>query len=124
MKTLFFGLLFLGLLFTSNAQQTNKSTFKIKNNLHPENTSFFEMAIVKSNIDQYRLKDQTYTLKCDNGFELELTSANDLKQAGFDINPDNYQTKASKTFYLQSFKIVEGGQLVLKHKEYFKGIEQ
>lgn len=124
MKTLFFGLLFLGLTLDTNAQQTNKSSFKIKNNLQSENASFFEMAIGKSNMDQYRLRDEAFTIKCDNGFDLELLSANDLKQAGFDINPDNYQTKNTKTFYLQSFKIVEGGQLVLKHKEYFKGIEQ
>ncbi|MBK6835612.1 MAG: hypothetical protein IPG89_15595 [Bacteroidetes bacterium] len=124
MNKIFFSLLFCVFLFKSNAQQTSKETFNIKNNLHPENASFFEMAIMKSSMGQYRLQDERFTIKCENGFELELLSANELKASGFDIDPTNFQTKAGKTFYLQSFKIVDGGQIVLKHKEYYKGIEQ
>lgn len=111
----FFSQYFIGI---SNAQSTNQKTIKnsfvLHGNITAEKKAFYIKSIEAADMEQFRLKTQTVTLKFKNGFLLELLSAKDIIVKNIDSKLDinNYQEAAPSINYKYPvFEILESGWL-------------
>ena len=116
--------LLLGILvapFFSFAQ-TIPGSFKIINNQHPEQESFYISSITKANMENYRLQNKEVAVHFENGFDCVFESAKALFLEGKNINATSYQESFSENFSLPVFNIVNSGALVaiypVKNKKY------
>lgn len=112
---MFFSQYFIGI---SNAQSTNQKTIKnsfvLHGNITAEKKAFYIKSIEAADMEQFRLKTQTVTLKFKNGFLLELLSAKDIIVKNIDSKLDinNYQEAAPSINYKYPvFEILESGWL-------------
>lgn len=104
--------LFLFLLtgsYIGYAQKTIPGSFKITSNKHPENEAFYIASIEKSNMEQFRLKDESVSLNFNNGFVLELFSAKDVFIKHGQIDPTSYKTSNPANLELPVFSIQQDG---------------
>ncbi len=102
--------------------QTMKGSFKIINNNHPENESFYITSIEKANLESYRLQNKEVTVQFENGFDCVFESAKAMFLEGKNINATSYQESFSENFSLPVFNIINSGALVaiypVKNKKY------
>ena len=96
-RVLIYVMLFLPCFIINSAAQnsdtkTMQNSFVIHGKLTNEQITFYTKSILAANMEQFRLKTQTVTLKFKNGFLLELTSAKELmlKNTQANININNY----------------------------------
>ncbi|HXD93241.1 MAG TPA: hypothetical protein VNX01_08510 [Bacteroidia bacterium] len=92
--------------------QTITGSFKLVNNRHPEQESFYISSITKADMEKYRLKDKEVTLKFENGFECVLFSAKELFMNGRNINAASYEESFPAKYSLPYFNILDSGQLM------------
>ncbi len=118
-RVLIYVLLFLPcFIINSVAQNSNAKTiqnsFVIHGKLTNEQMTFYTKSILAADMEQFRLKTQTVTLKFKNGFLLELTSAKELmlKNIQANININNYSDHAASVNYKYPiFEILNSGAL-------------
>jgi hypothetical protein len=95
-------------------QNTPKGSFKIINNANPDRLAFYEEAIMRSNLESYRLKDKDVKLVFKNGFEIELLAAVSQVENGLDASA--YKVAFDQYYELPAFEIVTGGNIVALYK--------
>lgn len=98
----------------SNATKTIQNSFVIHGKLTNEQITFYTKSILAADMEQFRLKNQTVTLKFKNGFLLELTSAKELmlKNTNANININNYSDHAASVNYKYPiFEVLNSGAL-------------
>jgi len=102
--------------------QTVPGSFKLINNQHPEQESFYIASITKADMESYRLQNKEVTVHFENGFDCVFESAKDLFLEGKQLNATSYKEKFADNFLLPNFNIVSSGNLVaifpLKTKKY------
>lgn len=109
-KIIFGGLLIF--LINSVFSQTLTNSFKIVNNQHPEQESFYVASIEKANMESYRLQNKDVTVHFENGFDCVFMSAKTLFLKGKQINPITYQEIFLENFKIPVFNIISSGRLV------------
>lgn len=110
---------FIFLLGCIQAQQkTFPNSFIIQKNGLPEKAAFYTACILKSNVEQYRLKDKEVILVFQEGFECLLLSASSIKQKGLNIDITAYLTEHRSL--LPVFSILESGHLIAHYTKQYK----
>ena len=99
------------------AQKTISGSFKITNNMHPENETFYLTSIGKANMEKFRLRDKEVTLEFENGFQCVLLSAKEVFIRGGSIKPDDYQDNFPMTYTLPLFNISQSGLIMAQSKK-------
>ena len=92
--------------------QTIANSFKITNNRHPENETFYTSSILKADMEKYRLRDKEVTIKFENGFDCVMLSAKQLFLKGIKINALNYEEAFPVLFSMPVFSILQDGHLM------------
>jgi len=111
--------LFLSSLFISGISQTNRTpinSFVITKLADVSKLEFYKSAISKVDFEKYRSKTKSVLLEFRNGFQMELLSAEVLKQRGNVINMDEYTDILPSNYRYPSFKIDDSGIIVTQHK--------
>ena len=119
-KTILTSPVFLFLIFIScfnNTYSQNKTlpnSFVIQGKFSDEVLNFYTKSIEAADFEQYRLKEETVTLKFKNGFLHELLSAKDLtvknKMQNLDFN--KYPAKVNVPNYKYPvFEILKSGMI-------------
>ena len=73
------------------------------------------MALIKADLEKFRLKDSHRKLRFEDGVQFELLSALELVELGALIDPGNYQSTASVDPMVDYvFKVSEGGSLAVR----------
>ena len=116
MKKINFVLLFLFACFFVSAQNTPKGSFFITENKQPNNLEFFEISIMKSDLESFRLKNTEVELMFENGFKLTLLSYESAIKQGIVLPMNEYPVAFPENYFLPSFSIIQGGQLIAKSK--------
>jgi len=101
-------------------QNTPKGSFVIKDNADLNNTEFYELAIIKSNLEQYRLKVNDVELVFENGFKLVLFSYEKAVQREVNLPLEAYPIEFPKNYSLPSFKLISSGQIIAKSASWTK----
>ncbi len=116
-KIIFFiVLIFYGLgTFAQPTPTTIAGSFQLLKNQSPEKLAFFSGAILKSNLETYRLKNKRVVLEFKNGFQCELLSAKELFLKGEKIDMNAYQENFDNTFTLPVFTVSDNGWLLAEH---------
>lgn len=105
---LLFSLVFaLGVI--AQTQHTPSGSFEIINSTVPEKNDFFSESIAKSNLENYRLKNQRVTLEFKNGFKLELLSAKELFLKGLPVDVNSYAEEFAAGYKLPLFVVMDNG---------------
>lgn len=115
MKKLFLVCILLVCTFFLGAQTTPVESFKISNNTNPEKADFYKSVILKSNFEEYRLRNTPVTLNFNNGFTLELFSAKELENKGNSVEASRYKESVPENYQYPLFKISDDGILVTMH---------
>ena len=97
--------------------QAASNSIIIKNNQHPEQEAFYKGAILRANMETYRLKSTNVTITFAEGFECELVAASTLVQLGSPIDVDSYQNSFSTNFILPVFSITADGYLIATYQK-------
>ncbi len=97
--------------------QAASNSIIIKNNQHPEQEAFYKGAILRANMEAYRLKSTNVTITFAEGFECELVAASTLVQLGSPIDVDSYQNSFSTNFILPVFSITADGYLIATYQK-------
>lgn len=98
-------------------------TFKVLPNQHVKNTKVYIDAIQKANMENYRYRTQPNTLQFNNGLKFVLTSAQELKENGRNINLLSYKNPdeilaESPNYQNPTFKLAENGNLIALYPPY------
>lgn len=110
-RTLLFITLFMSTLCI-NAQNTYHGSFTIIKNETSYSTDFIINSIQKSNLEPYRLKNSSIIIHFENGFDIELNSANELLIQGKIGNTDSYLEDKSKLAN-KTFSLAETGYVMI-----------
>lgn len=103
LKIFLFTLLFC---ITGLKAQTNKSFNILWGNQTDYNKFVYERTIGKANLEAYRLKTKRDTITFDNGFKVELLSAQELFILGEKIDANEYSDKRDPQYTHPTFRIV------------------
>lgn len=116
---LFFVSIYSNGLFSQT--KTEPNSYEITGNTLISQEDFYKRSIEKANLENYRLKSQRVSLSFENGFVLELLSAEEMlsKNKTFDIN--SYQVEFPKKYVLPLFKVLPTGELVAVYLNQNKG---
>lgn len=116
----FLPLLILSLLgiYRVNAQTslTPKNTFAVTAKQNSPEAELASKCIEKSDFNNYRLKDTRRKLTFDNGVEVELFSATELKNLGYKIDPSFYAEHVDKNYVEPIYSITANGDLIQNHQ--------
>ena len=107
------------MLFHSNVfsqAKTIPNSFEIKDLTDQSKLNFYKQSILNSNMESYRLKDKRNVIKFENGFNLELFSAAELKQSNNNLNMDNYVIDIVKTKNDPKLNIHSSGVIMILHE--------
>jgi hypothetical protein len=85
--------LLLGFNLKTQAQEKNEKTYQIKDKGNVTNIQPYIDAMDKADMTNHRLRDQRHTITFKTGLTIELFSANELIENGYNIQPANYATK-------------------------------
>ena len=106
-------IIYILLFFSSIAfGQTIPGSFKLINNQHPEQESFYISSITKANMESYRLQSKEVMVHFENGFDCVFISAKTLFLDGKQLNASSYKENFTENFLLPTFNIVSSGNLV------------
>lgn len=109
-------LLFIGLgNFAQSPASTVPGSFQLVKNQSPEKAAFYSGAILKSNLESYRLKNKRVVLEFKNGFECELLSAKELFLKGDKVDMNTYSENFDKDFVLPVFSVSDNGWLMAEY---------
>jgi hypothetical protein len=119
-------LLLLFFVFISNVSFCQSSSLSFISHTSPRLQGFTEAQIdsliSKAPLENFRLQDKHTTLKFDNGFEIELLSANEIAHMGFIITPASYQKDYPEHYHLPSMHLLPNGHMMAAyaddHKKY------
>ncbi len=106
------------IFFSSNiiAQVDCKNQFKVLSTGSISSTaeiSKYQESIKKASFESYRNKTKTQTLEFDNGFKIELPSAQQLFITGCNINPSDY---TDNKIELPIFSVTKEGWILAGYK--------
>ncbi len=107
------------MLFYSNTfaqAKTIPNSFEIKDLKDPSKLNFYTESISNSNMESYRLKDKRNVVKFENGFNLELYSATELKAKNNSLNINNYVSDIVKTDHDPKLNVHSSGIIVILHE--------
>lgn len=91
---------------------TQPNSYEITHNTLISQEDFYKQSIEKANLENYRLKSQRVSISFENGFIVELISAEELYLKNNSINLNSYQSNFPSKFVLPTFKILSTGELV------------
>src|SRR5258708_3453600 len=117
--------LFLILVFfsqESNAQSKSfkENAFKIIKTAGVTNLSAYEKALNVPDIESFRYRTKRNTIEFDNGFTVELLSAQELFIKGEIIEPNNYSDTRDKRYIQPIFHLADNGSLIALHSKILK----
>ena len=92
--------------------QTIPGSFKLINNQHPEQESFYIASITKADMESYRLQSKEVTVHFENGFDCVMVSAKELFMNGKSLNAGNYSESFLANYTLPVFFILPEGGIV------------
>lgn len=101
--------------------KTLPNSYEITHNTLISQEDFYKLSIEKANLENYRLKSQRVSLSFENGFIVELISAEELYSKNNSIDLNSYQSEFPARFILPTFKIVATGELVAIYLKLNKG---
>ncbi|MGZ3942116.1 MAG: hypothetical protein ACXVC9_07640 [Bacteroidia bacterium] len=108
-------LLALGLILNFSSYSQNKTPivggFEFAGN-SPENAGFFKKSIEVANMEPYRLKKQRVKLHFENGFDIEMLSAEELYNTNKQILVGSYPESFPRNYLLPTFNVQASGYLV------------
>ncbi len=115
--TLFTLLFFIGLHSGQILAQTKTipNSYEIVQNTLLSQEDFYKNAINKSNLENYRLKNDRVHLMFENGFVLELFSAKEIHIINKTIVVDSYVSEFPAIYKLPTFRILASGALVASY---------
>lgn len=93
-------------------QQTQKmqhEKFTILSYGEVKDIAFYTKSISDCNLDSWRLQDKRTVLKFDTGFEIELLSATELKNKGFNVDVASFKKEFPSEYEMPLFKIFPNG---------------
>jgi hypothetical protein len=114
-RTLALAVLFFALQFNSFSQSQKTSSvekFVFVNLANSTQESFFRQSIDAAKMEAYRLKGKRVTLHFENGFDIEMLSAQELYARDNSVLVGNYAEEFPKGYQLPVFRILESGQLI------------
>lgn len=79
------------------------------------NQSLLEIALMNSDMSNYRLKAERVRITFDNGAVVELFSAAEMRNLGYNINPEDFQETFPDKYELPVFQLSENGTLLAKY---------
>lgn len=104
---------FLVLSNDLTAQATTPiNSFKISNNKSPDKEELYKITIAKADMENFRLKEKTVTLKFAEGFECVLLSAKTLANMGVSVNINDYKNDFPENFVMPAFSIAPNGTII------------
>ncbi len=108
--------LFILMMITSmlSFSQNSPKTFNVLENGSVILTDItkYENSINSANMESYRNKTIRVTLMFDNGFKLELLSAQELFIMGYSINPSRYSDIRDTRYSIPTFHLTNDGYLI------------
>ena len=112
-------IIFLFFVFTgktySQSSKTQPNSFEIVQNTLVSQEDFYKRSILDANLENYRLKNQRVLLSFENGFVLQLFSADELYSNNNSIDLSSYQTEFPNNYTLPSFNIDKNGHLIANY---------
>lgn len=114
-KLLCFALLVIVFSFSSSGQEgvkTPQERFSFVNLQNASKELFFRSSIDAANMEAYRLKSKRVTLHFENGFDIEMLSAQELYMKDHSILVGSYPDEFPKNYLLPYFNILADGHLV------------
>ncbi|MBA4239608.1 MAG: hypothetical protein C0448_02690 [Sphingobacteriaceae bacterium] len=105
-----------------NAQsvKTLPNSFEIVQNTLISKEDFYKHSILEANLENYRLKTQRVLLSFENGFVVELLSAEELHSKNNSIDVNSYQSEFPKNYLLPVFTVLPNGSLVATYHKWNK----
>lgn len=101
--------------------KTQPDSYEITHNTLVSQENFYKQSIEKASLENYRLKSQRVSLSFENGFVIELLSAEELYSKNNSIDLNSYQSEFPARFVLPTFKILPTGELVAIYLKLNKG---
>lgn len=101
--------------------KTLPNSYEITHNILISQEDFYKQSIEKANLENYRLKSQRVSLAFENGFVVELMSAEELFLTNKSIDVNFYQSNFPNKFVLPTFKVLPTGELVAIYLKMNKG---
>ena len=106
--------------------QTSTRSFhsNINNGYQGFTQSQIDTFISKADLESYRLQDKRVTLSFDNGFDVELLSANEMAQLGLINNAHNYPLATSGKKKLPVFQMAPNGWITAQYSANPKAVHK
>lgn len=101
--------------------KTPPNSYEIIHNTLVSQEDFYKQSIEMANLENYRLKNQRVSLSFENGFVVELISAEELYSKNNSVDLNSYQSEFPVSFILPTFKIIPTGELVAIYLKLNKG---
>ena len=100
-----------------NAQETltPNTTFHVVSKQNTSDAALAAKCVEKSDFNNYRLRDARRKLTFDNGVVIELFSAVELKNLGYNIDPNFYDESIDKKNIEPTYSITANGDLIQNH---------
>lgn len=115
-----FALFALVAKFNAQTIKTLPNSFEITQNTLVSQEDFYKHSILDANLENYRLKSKRVLLNFENGFVVELLSADELYSKNNSIDINSYQTEFPKNYLLPTFKVLSNGSLVATYHKWNK----
>lgn len=109
-------LLFPSLLMFSQ-KMTSPKSFKIINESSTKELNYYKSVLSKSNLENFRLKNEDVALEFDNGIKCILFSAQSLNSRGIKVDVLKYNEAFKERYTLPVFKINSEGHLLTEYKK-------
>ena len=126
-KKYLFSLLILGCFISKNGisqiSGTPKNTFNVIVKANTSESDLASKCVEKSDFSIYRLKSTRRKLTFESGVVIELLSAVEVKNLGYNIDPTFYAEDIDKKYVEPIYSITANGDLIQNHipSSKFKG---
>lgn len=98
---------------TTKTEEIKEQTFRIILNGSNDDVSKYEAAIAKADLDAYRLKSSSYSMKFESGVVVEVYSAETVSQANLlKKNINDFPEKFSAERYDSVFNLAENNFII------------
>ena len=116
--------LVLGLLVLSvvgfSQGKTHPNSFKIEKTNSSKKAQKYTSALLKANMESFRLRNEDVMLEFSEGFSCVLYSAASLSDKGTVLDVNSYRITFEKGYELPIFSISESGFIIAEYQKAFK----